>query len=331
VGKCPTLQSLEGLLNDSLGESERTALVAHIEICSDCQQSLDKLSAPERPLGLFRPSDSQGAETINLTAEFLGRIGALPSSDATPPDGEGQQPPSLSLRPPQGYEIVDVLGRGGSGVVYKAIQVRLKRTVALKMLLAGSHASENDRTRFLAEAEAVARLQSPNIVQIFEVGEQEGCPFLALEYVEGHSLADHLKGTPQPSRISAHFCEILARAVQLAHDHGIVHRDLKPANILLAGVRGQASEIPEDSSGYWLLATDYWLLSQNHRFWPGQAGRFGRANSDGPDTRDTGLHGSRASSWPKQRRWAEGGYLRTGSYPLPPPHRKAPVSRRYSG
>ncbi len=136
-----------------------------------------------------------------------------------------------------GYEVLSELGRGGMGVVYKARQIKLKRLVALKMILAGEHAAPADLERFRAEAQAVARLQHPNIVQIYEVGEHQGLPFFSLEYVEGGSLADRLAGAPQPPRAAAALVETLARAVQHAHEQGVVHRDLKPANVLL----GQAA------------------------------------------------------------------------------------------
>jgi serine/threonine protein kinase len=120
------------------------------------------------------------------------------------------------------------------GVVYKALQIKLKRLVALKMILAGSYAGEQALARFRTEAEAVARLQHPNIVQIYEVGEQEGLHFFSLEFVEGGSLAHKLAGTPQPPSEAARLVEILARAVHYAHQRGILHRDLKPSNVLLA-------------------------------------------------------------------------------------------------
>jgi eukaryotic-like serine/threonine-protein kinase len=133
-----------------------------------------------------------------------------------------------------GYEILEVLGRGGAGVVYKARQLSLKRLVALKMILTGAHAGPEELTRFRTEAEAVARLQHPNIVQVFEVGAHEGRPFMAMELVEGN-LSKILAGTPAPPRLAAQWVEELASAVQYAHQQGIVHRDLKPANILIAG------------------------------------------------------------------------------------------------
>jgi serine/threonine protein kinase len=133
-----------------------------------------------------------------------------------------------------GYELLDELGRGGMGVVYKARQRGLNRPVALKMVLAGAHARPEDLARFRAEAEVVAHLQHPNIVQIYEIGEQVGRPFLALELVTGGTLQKRLAGTPQPVRPAAHLVEVLARAIHFAHQRGIVHRDLKPGNVLLA-------------------------------------------------------------------------------------------------
>lgn len=144
------------------------------------------------------------------------------------PAGENKEWPKV-----RGYQILDVLGRGGMGVVYKARHTSLNRVVALKMVLAGSHAGETELSRFRIEAEAVARLQHPNIVQIYEVGEQDNQPYFSLEFVDGGSLAQKCNGQPQPTRQAAALVESLARAMDYAHQQGIVHRDLKPANILL--------------------------------------------------------------------------------------------------
>jgi serine/threonine protein kinase/DNA-binding SARP family transcriptional activator len=132
-----------------------------------------------------------------------------------------------------GFEVLGLLGRGGMGVVYQARQVQLNRLVALKMIRAGEHAGPEDLARFRAEAEAVARLQHPHIVQIFEVGEHAGLPFFALEYLEGGSLQHRLQGSPLPAREAAQLVQTLARAIHAAHQRGIIHRDLKPANVLL--------------------------------------------------------------------------------------------------
>jgi tetratricopeptide (TPR) repeat protein len=132
-----------------------------------------------------------------------------------------------------GYELLEEVGRGGMGVVYKARHVALDRLVALKMVLSGEFAGELERARFRTEAQAAARLSHPNVVQVYEVGEHRGHPYLALEYVGGGSLAEQLRLGPLPPHRAAEVVEVLAGAVQAAHDQGIVHRDLKPANILL--------------------------------------------------------------------------------------------------
>src|SRR5262249_48638229 len=134
---------------------------------------------------------------------------------------------------PPGYEIVRELGRGGMGVVYEARHLRLGRQVALKVILAGQYAGKDELQKFEAEARAVAQLQHPNIVQIFEVGEHDGRPYLTLEYAEGGSLDRKLNGTPRAPRQSAAMVRTLALAVQHAHERGVIHRDLKPANVLV--------------------------------------------------------------------------------------------------
>jgi serine/threonine-protein kinase len=147
------------------------------------------------------------------------------STHLQPPDG----------RPPQipGYTVQSTLGRGGMGIVYRAKHLRLNRIVALKTLLAGAYAGPRERERFQREAEAVASLRHPNIVQIYDVGDHDGRPFFTMELLEGGSLAQALAGTPQPAQRAAALVATLAGAVQVAHLAGIVHRDLKPANVLL--------------------------------------------------------------------------------------------------
>jgi serine/threonine protein kinase len=145
-------------------------------------------------------------------------------------------PPAMPATLPvvAGYEVHALLGRGGMGVVYKARQKSLNRLVALKTVLAGPHADTEFLGRFRTEAEAAARLQHPNIVQIHEIGEQDGRPYIALELVDGGSLRDRLSSAPLPPGDAAGLVETLARAMQHAHERGVVHRDLKPANVLLA-------------------------------------------------------------------------------------------------
>jgi len=138
-----------------------------------------------------------------------------------------------SLRDHDDYDLLAEIGRGGMGVVFKAQQKSLSRVVAIKMVLSGNFAGEQERMRFRLEAQAIAQLQHPNIVQIYEVNEDEGRPFLALEFVDGGSLADRIRGQPLSSRAAAEMIRTLALAIHRAHQIGIVHRDLKPGNILL--------------------------------------------------------------------------------------------------
>jgi serine/threonine-protein kinase len=146
---------------------------------------------------------------------------------------ESEREPGVAPRRVGDFELCREIGRGGMGVVYEALDIKLKRRVALKMIKSGDLASPQEVERFRAEAESVARLQHPNIVQIFAVGEQDGRPYLALEFIDGGSLEALLAAKPLPPNEAAQFVETLARAVQYAHQCGIVHRDLKPANVLL--------------------------------------------------------------------------------------------------
>jgi len=149
---------------------------------------------------------------------------AIPSATSSTPI------PNIQI---EGYEILGILGRGGMGVVYRALDTRLKRVVALKMILSGVHAGPEELERFHREAEAVAQLQHPNIVQIHDVGEHDGQSYFSLEFVEGGELASRIAGEPQPPDEAAQLVETLSRAMQFAHERNIIHRDLKPANVLL--------------------------------------------------------------------------------------------------
>jgi serine/threonine protein kinase/WD40 repeat protein len=131
-----------------------------------------------------------------------------------------------------GYEVLAVLGEGGMGVVFKAVQTAVGRVVALKMIR-GGFGSPGERARFRAEAEAAGKLTHPGIVQVYEVGECAGFPYFTLEFCDGGSLAQRLDGSPWHPRAAARLAEMLAGAVGAAHARGIVHRDLKPANVLL--------------------------------------------------------------------------------------------------
>lgn len=165
------------------------------------------------------------ANTLVDRAEALTPIwpDALSASRQTPP----------FVPQVQGYEILEELGRGGAGVVYKAWQTGLRRLVALKVLVSGASAGAAELARFQSEAEAVARLRHPHIVPIHEVGQADGRPYFVLEYLPGGSLASRLAKEPVQPRQAAEMVRTLARAIHFAHQNGILHRDLKPGNILL--------------------------------------------------------------------------------------------------
>jgi eukaryotic-like serine/threonine-protein kinase len=244
---CPARETLEQFLAGALDDHEQDDLCAHVEVCSACQRELNDLVESPSP----KPGTPEGpsAEVQELDLSFLKHLQqTLTDPDWRPPpwtesgphlgrftEGDGQR----SCMPPGSvpdYELLGELGRGSMGVVYKARQLSLGRLTALKMILAGEHASLNDRTRFRAEAEAAASLRHANIVQVHETGEAGGLLYFSMEYVEGETLKQWLHGEPKPARAVGLLMEALARAVAFAHSRGIVHRDLKPANVLLEAV-----------------------------------------------------------------------------------------------
>ena len=163
----------------------------------------------------------------------------------------------------EGYEILDELGRGGMGVVYKARDKGLNRTVALKMILAGVHASDDSLARFKIEAEAVAQLQHRGIVQVYDVGQADGQPYCALEYVDGGGLDELMSMERLSIGESVAIVEELSHAMSSAHQAGIVHRDLKPANVLIAKGGQSGSTINASTLGqYRPKITDFGLAKK---------------------------------------------------------------------
>ena len=300
---CPSSDELQNFLDQGLSADYVARILAHVEDCFLCQQSLERLTlggstireglppaaktdldpaADLNPSGVGTQADQRsqgnrgdvelpaadtdvtgdggevgeaadressltddrGAMDILLGSTFTGLRAHDPSSDTVATDtivtgdqGAGTHAPT---RNPSdwpaipGYDILEWLGEGGMGVVFKANHQGLKRLVALKMIRSGGQARADLLARFRTEAEAVARLRHPNILQIYDIGEAGGLPFVALELLEGGSLGDRLAGAPQPSRQAAELVMLLARAVHVAHKAGIVHRDLKPSNVLYA-------------------------------------------------------------------------------------------------
>jgi WD40 repeat protein len=265
--RCPSPEQFDDLVAGRLEPIDLDAAEAHLEACPDCRkQFLDHTRVADAEewrraaWELLPPTASEAAllatlkmleagtpvERVGRAADhaalFNGDSSAEPIWHAPPP-----WPVSRGARWPTipGFEILGELGRGGMGVVYKARQVAHDRIVALKMILSGRAASAEDLGRFHDEAEAVSRLRHPHIVQIFEVGQAEDRLYFVLEFVEGGTLAEKIKGRSPPTRSSAQLMESLARAMHYAHQRGIIHRDLKPANVLLHG-RKAFLDFPEN-------------------------------------------------------------------------------------
>lgn len=192
---------------------------------------------------LAGPSETPGSPQQTQVQETLADLPARTRHDlrATMADPErrplvgtsGRSTPLSEGPEVPGYEILGEVGRGGMGVVYKARHIRLDRIVALKVVLAGAHAGPEQLARFVVEGQAVARLSHPGIVQVYDVGDVDGLPFISLEFVDGVSLEQLVGGKPLNPAVAAELLETLARTMQVSHEAGIVHRDLKPANVLL--------------------------------------------------------------------------------------------------
>ena len=203
MSRCPTAQVLEQWLDEELDDVRQNALAEHVGACAACQATLERLTEKTCVLSGLPPRgqpDSSGGASLAAddSTAFLSRLKQSPvslGSGRTASIGAGPATPDAPDLPAlAGYEIWGELGRGGMGVVYKARHLALNRAVALKMILAGAHAGAKDLERFRQEAEAVARLHHPNIVQIFDIGESEGRRYLVLEYVEEGSLVQRLRG-----------------------------------------------------------------------------------------------------------------------------------------
>jgi tetratricopeptide (TPR) repeat protein len=245
---CPSPEDLQLLLEEKVDATHERWLVGHLERCSLCQEGLDRLMRRrEWGIGLKDLSTERGSgfgdraggqETpqtpppVDATTERRAKDQSQTTETTPGPTGQPVATTGPSMPAIPGYELLEKLGEGGMGVVYRARQIGLNRLVAVKMIRGGSQARPEHFSRFRIEAEAVARLRHAHIIQIHDIGAVEGLPFVSLELLEGGSLDERLKGTPQPAKATATLMGTLARAVQVAHDAGIIHRDLKPSNVL---------------------------------------------------------------------------------------------------
>jgi serine/threonine protein kinase len=301
--------------------SAETALAAHPALNDDTDAALEVIFTEfvarehlgQRPAPAdFYERFPQWRHELEQLFQIHGTVGAASAvapavSPGTPfpelPRWRGLTASDLDNAPRRidNYELLGEIGRGGMGVVYKARQIALNRVVALKMILAGVDAGPQERARFRAEAEAAARLQHPNIVQIHEVNAQEGRPFLSLEYVEGANLAELLTGAPWPAVESARLIETLARAMHYAHQQGVVHRDLKPANVLLqiadCRLQIESGATADDKSAICILQSAIPKITDF-----GLARRLPTADTDAPTgpTRSGAIVGTPAYMAPEQ-------------------------------
>jgi serine/threonine protein kinase len=285
----PTPDRLASLLAEDGATPERADLEDHPGGCEHCQQTLERLAVDTAVWSTWarRLKDEQVSWPSN------------PGSVAGEPDARPTVP---------GYELLGLLGRGGTGIVYKARQVALGRLVALKVIRAARQSDPEYCSRFRREAEVVARLQHPHIVQVYDYGEADGWTYISLELVEGGTLSGRPRKHTLPAREAAEVVEALARAVHHAHAAGVLHRDIKPANVLVTGDRRQEAGDRKDPSRSSSLSPASCLLS------PVSCPLSPRSPSSAwPDTTTTrtspaaGPSSAPPNTWPRSRPWRSTG------------------------
>jgi serine/threonine-protein kinase len=239
---CPSRDDLAAYAQGTLPEAVLKQVVDHLAVCASCESLLQTLGINDTIVGRLRQCFAVPlpelepeyrrlealARAIEVDSPSNWTVSEVGPTLTDPNDQECPQPVPFGS-----YLLLEKIGKGGMGVVYKARQTGLNRLVALKMILAGAHAGPEELDRFHREAEAIARLRHPNVIQIHDCGVHEGQAYFSMELVEGGTLARRLAGQPLPPAEAAELAQTLARAVQAAHEQQIIHRDLKPGNILL--------------------------------------------------------------------------------------------------
>lgn len=235
---CPTQERLGDFWFGRLPSAALEEVANHLSACRQCSQALDALR-PEEDVLVLNIQQSQEAKAVTppawyrleeLALELVPHTGSFAAALTTPDSPRTCAPTRSRLGP---YILLERLGQGGMGVVYKAHHAHLNRPAAVKMILTGSAAGTEERQRFHTEGAALARLHHPNVVELYEFDEAEDQIYYSMEFVEGGTLAHKLaKGRLTPAEAAELVCQ-LADGVEAAHARGVVHRDLKPANVLL--------------------------------------------------------------------------------------------------
>jgi serine/threonine-protein kinase len=234
---CPDEDELAAFNSDQLPHGRLEAIAEHLSHCGRCAGCLEALQSDNTIETLLRQPATDVPSSDEVACRQLeDRARAIPPSETdlpTVPIRAAGPFDEASLPAPFGaYLLLEKLGQGGMGIVFKARHESLKHLVALKMVRAGVHACDEERTRFGREGEALARVRHANVVQIHEFAVQQGHLFYTMDLLEGGTLTARLKNGPLPEREAAELLRTLAQAVQVLHDHNIIHRDLKPGNIL---------------------------------------------------------------------------------------------------
>jgi serine/threonine-protein kinase len=237
TGSCPEREALVAFQKGEMPVPELEAIAAHLETCVECEKALRALE--EAPtvarLGLALRADLLPAESECQAMEDRAKALIVDGGNFTVSVGSAQ--PTVEWHGPRSFanfDLLEKIGQGGMGVVFKAWQRTLRRFVAVKMLLPARQTDAEAMTRMRIDAEALARLRHPNVVLVHEFGEHDGQLYLVMEYLDGGNLASRFANGPLPEDEAASLVATLASAVQAAHEADIVHRDLKPGNVLLA-------------------------------------------------------------------------------------------------